>query len=514
MHRTISKKLLRLILCLLVILAAKRASAANQEHEKPIWLAVTRPIFVQAIKPLEEKRNTEGFETVISTQPVSEAIDALKRQPAFLLLVGDDEPGKENESWYIPSRRRKLYRWRTSQENEFASDTLWGDFDGDLVPDIPVGRIPVRTAEQLQLVVNKILTYENRQPTLDDLRLPVWAGTAAYDQVSNYMATELLLNLIQMYASKWLIPWVISANPMHSLCGWPFEQPVMFTKQLKRGGAMAVLMGHGSEKSFYSMQFNGQQLGYSAEIAKQGLTTSEPAPAMVIIACSTGKFTESENCLAESLLSMPGGPVAVIGATTESHPLTNYFSGLCLLQEHGEKDKRFGSVWLAAQRKAMKTRDLIIERMLVDVEGKLEEKMNVAKLRRDQILMYALLGDPALRMHLPDKLNCRIKHSADGWHWEADKPDDASKLYVGFRKAGQKIPPVTQKLDKDAAQKLFEQANATFAFEQVNELTAEQDWRGTIDQNKEGILRLVAIGPKTMYAACLNLRLSELDADK
>ncbi|MCK4294343.1 MAG: hypothetical protein KAY65_14185 [Planctomycetes bacterium] len=504
MRTLILSSLSTLFLCLLAAPSPRPALAVGDgANDKPVWLVVTRPTFLEAIKPLDEKRSKDGFKTVISTRPPAQAIADLKRRPAFLLLIGDDQPGEEKQPWYLPSRTRKLYRWRALQRKEFASDVLWGDLDGDLIPDIPVGRIPVRTARQLELVVNKILTFENKQPTLDDLRLPIWAGSSGYNPVLDSMATWLLLNSVQKNASLWVRPWIISADPTHPLCGWPPDQSATFTKQLERGALMAILMGHASATSFHSMTFNSRNIRYSAEDAGAALAGDKPAPAMVIIACSTGNFTGPENCLGESLLLIPAGPVAVIAATTESHPLTNYFSGLCLLQQSAQKNKRLGSLWLAAQQNAMKARDFIMERMLVNIEGKLEEKMNVGNLRRDQILMYALLGDPATRLYLPDQLHAGIKYSAGAWHWDVRKPEQATRLYVSFRPGGQSFPKVGAQLEKTTARKLFQQANDTFAFKPLREFAAAEAWKGAT--NKAGTLRLVATGPGRIYAAAFEL---------
>ena len=47
---------------------------------------------------------------------------------------------------------------------ETASDDWFVDFNNDGLPTIPVGRIPVRTAEETALVVSKIIAYENAEP--------------------------------------------------------------------------------------------------------------------------------------------------------------------------------------------------------------------------------------------------------------------------------------------------------------------------------------------------------------
>jgi len=120
--------------------ATAEANRITIAADKPIWLAVTRPTFAKALEPLAKKRRQDGFEAIVSVRPVAEAIAALGRRADMLLLVGDDEPGKDAEAWYLPAKREDLYRWRVEQDRKFASDAAWGDFDGDNVPDIPVGR--------------------------------------------------------------------------------------------------------------------------------------------------------------------------------------------------------------------------------------------------------------------------------------------------------------------------------------------------------------------------------------
>ncbi|GAG23646.1 unnamed protein product, partial [marine sediment metagenome] len=185
-------------------------------------------MFADAVKPLAEKRSKEGFKTVISTQPVAKAIASLPHRNAMLLLIGDDEPGKEDQPWYIPAQRRKLYRWHAKQARQFASDAAWGDFDGDDVPDMPVGRIPARSLEQLRAVVKKIIAYETRPPSIDDLRLPVWAGAPGYNAVIDSLTTGMLVGAVRTNAPAWAEPWAISGDPKSGLCGWPPDQPGLF----------------------------------------------------------------------------------------------------------------------------------------------------------------------------------------------------------------------------------------------------------------------------------------------
>ena len=263
-------------------------------------------------------------------------------------------------------------------------------------------------------------------------------------------------------------------------------------------------MGHADAESFFSMTHDGQRIYYTASAAEAELAKGPPVPPLVFFSCESGDFTRPTPCMAESLLFFPGGPVATIGATTESHPLSNYFSGLSLLRALGGPQKRIGPLWLDAQRQAMKARNFLVERVLRDVEGKLEEKIDVKKVRRDQLLMYALLGDPATRLRIPEPLKASVQRTAAGWRWKAERPEGATNLQVGYRSAG---PRSAEWQEKPAQQKearaAFEAANAVFAFIPVSSPPDGGPWEGTAE--RPGWIRLVATGGGAIHVAVLKL---------
>ena len=113
--------------------------AKAEGKHKPIWLVITRPGLAKAIRPLAEHREKEGFQTVVSSESPAKAIAGLSSRPAYILLVGDDQPGQEKQPWYLPATRIQKYRWEPTQAVQFASDCVLGDLDGDLLLDVPVG---------------------------------------------------------------------------------------------------------------------------------------------------------------------------------------------------------------------------------------------------------------------------------------------------------------------------------------------------------------------------------------
>jgi len=488
---------------LVVLLGPASGATEGPTGEKPIWLVVTRPMFVGAIQPLAERRAKEGFETVISTESPEKAVAGLKRRPAFVVMVGDDlAPGSADQPWSVPMRRMELYRWQGMQAKTFASDMAWGDVDGDGMPDMPVSRMPVRTVEEVKRMIGKIVAWEERPVSVNDLSLSVWAGVPGYGPEIDSMATGLLLSTVEGSAPSWAEMWAISCDRSSPYCGWPADQPAMFDGQARKGGLFLCMIGHGGPGIFPAM---GGGSSYDTRHAAQAFAKGPPAPPLVVIACHCGNCSDGNGCLTRTFVLAPGGPVAAIGATTESHPLTNFYSGGCFLESLGSPgDKRIGSMWLDSERRARKAYNFLVEPILLDVEGKLEDRLNVEKLRRDQTLMYEILGDGATRLRTTMPMKVNVTHDADGWHWRADKPADATELNVGLRPESAGPPPVEGTPDREQARKNFIAANAGFVFQPIAKLPAGTAWQGTVA--KPGTLRLVATGPGKFYVATSELK--------
>jgi hypothetical protein len=522
---------------LVCVLLASGCAGGNGAPERKLYLVVTREVFAEAARSLLEKRRAEGYEVVVSFLPPGQSIQALlPRRPDLLLLIGDEQylvKGRFLQEgplgttiladdrfdatrypWYVPAKWEKHYRWVAGWQMEFASDAAWGDLDGDRRPDIPVGRLPVRTPAQLRRIVDKILEYERQAPSLSDLRLPICAGDPMPDAsrdgtvwaLLGNMATGLLLQAVKADAPSWAQAWLLSAGAMQPLRGWPPDFPDLFSSQLQRGGFLVLLLGHGSQDAYYFLSLGEEDIRYTAENASEGLAAGKPGPPLFIGACSCGDFTGLDDCLAESLLRAPGGPVAVVASTTVSDSIPGYLWGRSLLQISREgAGRRLGEFWLEAQRRMPVGRSAIVEKLLLSDDGRhLGEKPDLDKLRRDDQLSSVLLGDPATHLRLPRRLDAKVRRTGSGWQWEVQKPRGATRLHVSFRPLGQPWPSVGNVTGKQELRALLQAANATFAFQELPAPPARGDWQGAVDQ--EGTLRLVAFTPEALYVTALDLR--------
>ncbi len=127
-------------------------------------LVIARDEYAPAVKPLVDWRHATGVRSLLvptsvtgtSLAEIESYIDNAYNnwpiRPDYVLLVG--------HSYYVPSARYGSH-WA------YYSDNVYGDVDGDVRAEIAVGRFPVRSSTQCELMTAKCLAYE-RTPELSD----------------------------------------------------------------------------------------------------------------------------------------------------------------------------------------------------------------------------------------------------------------------------------------------------------------------------------------------------------
>ena len=81
----------------------------------------------------------------------------------YVMLVGGDTYDYRHYKYanvksFIPS----LYAKVESAITQAPVDPLYVDLNSDNIPDVPIGRLPVLSSEQLASVVSKLLTYDSK----------------------------------------------------------------------------------------------------------------------------------------------------------------------------------------------------------------------------------------------------------------------------------------------------------------------------------------------------------------
>lgn len=155
-------------------------AAIKRARLRTEYLIVTHPLFADALSDLVALKESQGLRTqVVTTDAIyaaysdhqrdASAIETFIRESAnrggsrlqYVVFVGGDVydyfnvRGAEALS-FVPTQYAKV----GDLINFAPTDVLYGDVDGDGLPDLATGRLIARTIEELEAVVAKIIAYD------------------------------------------------------------------------------------------------------------------------------------------------------------------------------------------------------------------------------------------------------------------------------------------------------------------------------------------------------------------
>jgi len=192
----------------------KRVEMSNEIlPSKAHYLIISHPHFLSGLTPLIQAREAQGLTVALVNVdeiyakysfgiPDAEAIakfiaEADKTNPLrYVLLVGGDSYDYKNylnigSQSFIPTRYVS-----TGKVVQFApSDASLADINRDGIPDLAIGRFPVRTQVELEMMLQKTLQFPMVQHLNDSLFVAGKDETAvSFTGFSHYLATLLPKN--------------------------------------------------------------------------------------------------------------------------------------------------------------------------------------------------------------------------------------------------------------------------------------------------------------------------------
>lgn len=342
---------------ILAIESSKLAHAASIVRNEPSSLStaegadmviISHPSFVGALDPLVRLRQSQGLSVLVASiddvydefnygakdpQAIrSFLINATRWQkpPRYVLLVGDASFDERvylglGDFDFVPTKLVMSDLLLT------ASDTWFTDFDDDGAPDIPIGRLSARIADDVVAEVAKIVNYEtNGQPPSRKIVL-VSDADAALDFHANSIALEDSIpagfDVVDIDASA--------------------TGAAAARQQLLASFNDALLVnyiGHGSVEIWSNVSFFGR-----ADVAS---LPGGRMPIVLAMTCLNGYFHDLyTDSLAESMQRAPNGAVAVWASSALTSPEAQLPADEVLLHAllAGE-DIRLGDAVVAAQK--------------------------------------------------------------------------------------------------------------------------------------------------------------------
>src|SRR5882762_6406628 len=183
-------------------IAANKPSNWNASTNGADLVIITHKDFRQAIEPLANLRRSQGLSvTVVDVEDVYDEFSygahtplAIKaflmnaagtwaRKPGYLLLVGDSSWDPRN---YMDQGANDFVPTKLIDTNymETACDDWLVDFTGQGRADMALGRLPGRTAAEVNLMVSKIMAYEQERELNVPLRGAVMVADNGFESKS------------------------------------------------------------------------------------------------------------------------------------------------------------------------------------------------------------------------------------------------------------------------------------------------------------------------------------------
>jgi len=304
----------------------------NSREDGCEYLIVTHPDFYEQAKELSDWKHIQGWNTKLvnitdigstSTelcQYIQNAYDTWHPSPSYLLLVGDDE--------FIP----------TNYKSSAASDLWYATVNGtDYYADMFYGRISVDNADQAEIVVQKIINYEQDPPSQDSFYNNMVVAAYFQDDEQNGYETRRFVRtseeirdylLSNDYEVERVYVTESYITPTHYNNGYygngePLPDELLRPTFAWDGDANDIINAvedgvfilnhrdHGGEDGWGDPYFDSTHV--------EGLTNGELLPVVFSINCLTGQFDNYE-CFCEIFLRKEdAGAVAVFGASRVSY---------------------------------------------------------------------------------------------------------------------------------------------------------------------------------------------------
>jgi len=298
------------------------APVSNGGTDGPSWIVVADSSLQSILEPLvTHRQETAGSAEFVSLQWIYDNVTGVDTQEqirnhfvesfenqglVYALIVGDF-----GETARISSFQAGPYTLNTTADLYFSDlDYNWDmDYDGlygegddgiDYYSDIYVGRFSSDDPEDIEVMVEKTLTYETSAPTGDWRTTAILAGAGLWPE-NDYWGSFVCDSIANRIPGDWTV---------HKLYEDPYGHPNNQIELINEGASYMTPQGHGNQAGVY---WYYQPLNHIITNSNYtDMTNTDMLPVFHSMACLSGKLQVS-SCAAENLMSHPdGGAIAVM----------------------------------------------------------------------------------------------------------------------------------------------------------------------------------------------------------
>jgi len=403
-------------------LIASCTLAAETGSEPKAVFVVCPKAFETALKPWIEYRTKQGYSIrLLANQRTGEQIRsrireaAAQQPPVAILLVGDAAPPATTDA---AVRARTVPGFRVpatvkipvKRAAHIGTDNPYADLDGDRVPDVPVGRLPVQTEAELQAVIRKIIAYESAPlgPWQRDINLVAGIGGfgVVIDNVIQMAAWQLVKNVPDDYRIT-----LTQASWRSPFCPTPARFPKTAMERLNEGPLLWTYIGHGSHNRLDRIRTpkGGPRIMRMADLSQLRKGTGRSLA--LLLCCRAGAYDGATDSLAERMLTTPGGPVAVIAGSRVTMPYSMAVLANGTMKQLLMADcATLGEVFWRAKLELVQADPKDQTRKMMDqlAQAMSPTRDELAEERMEHLALFNLFGDPLLRLRGPEAVALKL----------------------------------------------------------------------------------------------------------
>ncbi len=341
----------------------------------------------------------------------------------FVVLVGDapkvnapSDDGVSLPPFYTNAKAVHLF----GGDRTTSTDFFFGEFNDDLEVDLAVGRIPVRSSEELSAFLSKVLDYE-RSTDFGEWRrtIDVTAGVGGFGLLADTaieLATRRLLceGIPEHFHLR-----MTQASPLSLFCPPPRDFGKQVLNNLNEGSLFWVYIGHGHVRTLDRLRIEDRTFRILDEGSLPEVNVQCGPPIAVFLACYTGAFDADVDCLAEQLVRLPNGPVATLAGSRVTMPygmsvLAAHMLDACFL----EREATIGEILMRGKQRSMLQTppddDPLSRQNILDAiaETLSPPGHSLAAEREDHLYLINLLGDPMMRIPHPKEMSLDVPTKA------------------------------------------------------------------------------------------------------
>lgn len=290
-------------------MVANQASSWRYARQGADYVAVTQKELMESLLPLVAHRKAQGLSmAVVDVEDIydefsfgNKSPQALKdfftfantnwaKAPRFALLAGDATFDPKN---YMGAGDFDLVPTKLVETafNETATDDWFVDVNGDGVPDIAIGRLPVRSSQEMAALVSKIVGYDKSAATNTVLLV------ADQNDGFDFESADTQLQA--------LIPGGLTQKDIRRGQVGDAAARSQLLEAISQGQKLVNFYGHGSTRLWTSAP-----LLTTSDAASLG--NRERLALFDSMTCLNGFFHDPTiESLGEALLKSPGGAIAV-----------------------------------------------------------------------------------------------------------------------------------------------------------------------------------------------------------